>query len=349
MNGSSTAKILPALVTTQSTMFDRWIERSCLPRWVVITGIGAVLVLIPVMFAYIDGVGPAYFYASYRAQIIYALLVVYILAIGRPLERTRTDVALALRPLIQVDDDAYVSVVNRSCRIRPRSEFIAFGLGMLLGLTINTVFEPLEEGPYLLTRYAYLSRIGMFGFMIWSLFSIMAITRMTNAVLHQPSRVDIFNLQPFVPVGRQSVWLSLSVVGAVTLSLLSASFSNESLWLQYAITYSILLVVIVVLFLLNTHTVHRILASAKNGRLDSIEHHLARAYYRFEELLSTSGDTHVVATEINALATVKQEVKRTRTWPYNTEMLRTLVISVLTPIAVGLSRLIPILLAGDLF
>ena len=109
--------------------------------------------------------------------------------------------------------------------------------------------------------YAYLSRIGLFGFVFWGIFLIISITRMTNALLRLPINVDIFHLQPFAPIGRQSVWLSLTMVGAVTISLFSVSFENQTLWLEYAIVYSVLLVIIVLLFFLNTRGVHRLLAS----------------------------------------------------------------------------------------
>jgi hypothetical protein len=271
------------------------------------------------------------------------------LAILRPLEGTRTTVAIALRPLLEVDASDFVTLVNGSCRLRPLYEIIAFALGVTVGMLINLVFEPLQAGPYWLNRYAYLSRIGIFGSGIWCIFVVMSITRMTNVLLAQPSHVDVFNLQPFVPVGRQSAWLSLAVVGAVTLSLFSASFSEPTLWLEYVINYCVLLLVIVALFLLNTHAVHRVLASAKDERLGSIEGYLARAFREFEGQLSTGSDAHEVATEINALATLKYEVKQTRTWPYNTEMLRTVAISVITPIIVGSSRILLVLLAGDNF
>ena len=56
-----------------------------------------------------------------------------------------------------------------------------------------------------------------------------------------------------------------------------------------------------------------------------------------------------MATEMNALAIGKQELKATRTWPYNTEMLRTIFISIITPLVVGLSWVVAAWLAGGGF
>jgi len=337
------------LVTTESTMFDRWTERARVPRWLVIALIGIVLGLIPFVLARFDGLGPMEWFDGFRAQLVYAVMVVYMLAILRPLEGTRTSVAVSLRPLIEIDRSDFVSLVNRSCRLRPLYEMIAFGLGVTAGMLINLVFEPLQAGPYWLNHYAYLSRIGIFGIGIWCIFVVMSITRMTNVLLAQPTRVDVFNPQPFAPVGRQSALLSLAIVGAVTLSLFSASFMEPALWLEYVINYCVFLLVIVALFLLNTHVVHRVIAAAKADRLLTIEGYLARACREFEERLSAGKEVHEVATQINALATLKHEVQLTRTWPYNTEMLRTVAISVVTPIVVGLSRVLIVLLSADKF
>ena len=68
-----------------------------------------------------------------------------------------------------------------------------------------------------------------------------------------------------------------------------------------------------------------------------------------ENLATENKDTYAVATEMNAWAIGKQELKATRTWPYNTEMLRTIFISIMTPLVVGLSRLVAALLASGGF
>ena len=43
---------------------------------------------------------------------------------------------------------------------------------------------------------------------------------------------------------------------------------------------------------------------------------------------------------------LEKRLQSTRTWPYNTEMLRTFVLTVLTPIAVGMSKVAGVLLTS---
>ena len=139
---------------------------------------------------------------------------------------------------------------------------------------------------------------------------------------------------------------SISIVGVVLLALSTSNFAAQELRLLYLIGSSTMIAVIVAVFYLDTHNVHWILAATKRQRIESVEHHLARAYYRLENLITENEDAYAVATQMNALAIAKQELKATRTWPYNTEMLRTLFISIMTQIAVGLSRLVAALLAS---
>jgi hypothetical protein len=191
--------------------------------------------------------------------------------------------------------------------------------------------------------YGYSCRIVIWGVIIWAIYVSFTVTRLTNTLLRQPIRVEIFDLGPFQPIGRQSLWLSLMFVGGMMLGLLSSNFAEEELRLEYLIINAVIIALIVVIFFLNTHNVHRVLAATKQQKLESVEHHLARAYYRLEELIAENQDTYAVATELNALAISKQELKAIRTWPYNTEMVRTIFISIVTPLLVAFARVVAVL------
>jgi hypothetical protein len=220
---------------------------------------------------------------------------------------------------------------------------------MAIGLVINIVFEPIEPGPYLLEHYSYPARIIVWGVVVWAIYAAFAVTQLTNTLLRQPICVEIFDLEPFQPIGRQSLWLSLFFVGGMLLGLLSGNFSEDVLRLEYLIVNAAIIALIVAVFFLNTHNVHRVLAATKQQNLDSVERHLARAYYKLKELIAENQDTFAVATELNALAVSKQELKAIRTWPYNTEMLRTIFISIVTPLVVAIARVVAVLVDPERF
>ena len=61
---------------------------------------------------------------------------------------------------------------------------------------------------------------------------------------------------------------------------------------------------------------------------------------QLETLAAEGADTQQVATEVQAWLTLEQRLKQTLTWPYDTEILRTLFISVLTPLFVAIARVV---------
>jgi hypothetical protein len=329
---------------TDCLLIERWFARAPRSKWRLVAALGLALLLLPVMLAYLDGVDAALVFADYRALFIYPVLIAYLLVACHLLQKTHESVAQALRPLVQLDEETFTQAVQRACRVSARAELSALGVGMAIGLAINIVFEPMEPDLFFLELYSYPSRIVLWGFVGWAVFCAFSVTRLTNTLLRQPLRVEIFDLRPYQPIGRQSLWISLMFVGGMVLGLLSSNFTEAELRLEYLINNAVIIALIVAVFLVNTHSVHRVLAAARKQQLDSVERHLARAYYRLEELIAANQDTHAVAAELNALATSKQEVKAIRTWPYNTEMLRTIFISIVTPLVVAIARVAAVVL-----
>ena len=217
----------PFYTPTDSLLIDRWFARMPRYGWWIVAALGLVLLLTPVILAYLDGVGVARLFADFRALFVYPLLIAYLLAACHLVQKTRESVAQALRPLVQLDEAAFVQQVNRACRVSPISELGALGVGLFIGLAINIVFEPIEPAPYLMELYSYLSRIVMWGVVIWAIYVAFTVTRLTNTLLRQPLRVMIFDLRPFQPIGRQSVWLSLMFVGGMLLGLVEQQFRRR--------------------------------------------------------------------------------------------------------------------------
>ena len=73
--------------------------------WLIVAALALVLLLMPAILAYLDGVGIARLFDDYRALFIYPLLIAYLLvACHLVVQKTRESVAQALRPLVQLDE-----------------------------------------------------------------------------------------------------------------------------------------------------------------------------------------------------------------------------------------------------
>jgi hypothetical protein len=274
------------------------------------------------------------------------LVILYLLIVIQVLERTRNSVAQSLRPLVQADDETYAAVVSRACRANPVGELIGFGVGAAFFLAIEGLFHG-PPGYYWISLYYYITSLIMFGVIGWSVYAVITITRLTNTLIKQPMEIDIFDVAPLEPIGMQSLYLSLVFLGLVVLVLPSSPYPFLS-W-QNTVIYGVLTLIIVLVFFVNMYSTHRLLTDTKGRQLTIAENEFAQTYRQLRQLAASNQDTHFAATELNAWAVAKQEIKATRTWPYNTEMLRTLFISIMMPLAVGISRLVAALLASGGF
>jgi len=326
-----------------SLILDRWINRLPISRKWTLLAIGTLLILLPIGIAYLEGIADRILVDGiWRNLFIQPVLIIYVVILSQPLQHTREGVAQALRSIVQLDDESFNSLVKRACQTNPIGELIGFGLGVVFIFSLGGRFE-VHENAYWVSLYVYLSAILEWGLIGWFTYGAFSVTRLTRMLLQQPLDIDIFDSKPFEPIGGQSLVLSLAFIGGITISLIFTFDPSTTFRISTWIIYGCLLLVTVLVFFFNMGDTHRVLADVKDDIRASVDRSLATALYKLQELSSSGGDTHLIAAEINAWAVFKQQVKEARVWPYNTEMLRTLFVSVLTPLIIGLARIIALL------
>ena len=330
-------------LTTDSFIIDRFYDRLPWPRRWSIVMIGVILLLIPLALAWLTDVADLFLIMGVSAFRVFfpAIVITYILIVVQLLQPTREKVARSLRPLLQITDETFVAAVRRVCRPNPVGELVGIAVGVIFFLAI--VGPPprasAESDPYWMSLYYYVASLTMFGAIGWSVYAGIVVSRLTNMLLRQPIEVDIFDVTPLEPIGTQSLYLSLSFVGATVIGIPSSPYALLS-WQNITI-FGTLILIAVLVFFLNMYSTHGLLIATKKRQLTVVERRIAQTYQQLLELDASSQDIHSVATELNAWALAKHELMLTRTWPYNTEMLRTLLVSVLLPILVSLmARLI---------
>jgi hypothetical protein len=298
--------------------------------WITV-GLGLVLILVPVAAAYLDGMLADLFQEGHlRPVLLPSTVIIYILAVAPILDRMQMRVIKAFRPLVLIDDEDFVQLVGTASRLNPIAEAAAFGAGAALGLWIglSTFYG---EGIGLLTVCLALLSSFMFGLLIWTIYSAIAGTRLTTELHRQPLRIDIFDLEPFEPIGRLSLAVSLVILGGVVLAMI-LGLAPDTLydwrnWLMYAV----LALVSVLVFFLNMRDTHRVLAAEKERQLDTVQEHILQASRTLMKCLEKGESAGSLGAEINALVAYEKRVQAARTWPYNTTMLRTLFMSVIIP------------------
>jgi hypothetical protein len=153
-------------------------------------------------------------------------------------------------------------------------------------------------------------------------------------ILHE----DPFDITPFEPVGQQGLILAMIFLGSITLSILFIVGRTMFWQWQNIVIYSILILATVSIFFIVMWPAHRTLRQAKLRELAGIQRLIGQTMRKLEAQVAAGADTHAVVSEVPVLLTLEQRLKQTRTWPYDTEMLRTLFISVLAPLLLAGAR-----------
>ena len=97
---------------------------------------------------------------------------------------------------------------------------------------------------------------------------------------------------------------------------------------------------LIFLFFLNMLPTHRVLGRAKEAEQSRVSIHLHQACRHLIDLRENDTPTGNLPVEINALAAYQEQLRLTRTWPYNTSMIRTLFFSVLIPVGTLIGRIV---------
>lgn len=297
----------------------------------------AILLLAPIAIAYFSGFIQEFFNEGiWRELLLAPVIVIYIIALWRPMQVSQMRAVRALQKVILLDDESFKKLVRDSSHIDDRAELLAFVLGAIIGFWLYAPWRTTFEYP-LVKVYMALSRELMFGCLGWIIFVSLASTKLQTILHQQPMKIDIFNIDPFEPIGRHSLLLALIFLGGTVISLIFRPLA-EGIDIAFVVIYAALIVVIVLIFFLSMRHTHRVLADAKTAELDEVERKIASSFrsLRVSHLKMTEEIPETF--DINLWLKYEERLKKTRTWPYNTAMLRTLFLSALVPAIISLAQ-----------
>jgi hypothetical protein len=321
-----------------TSLFERWIARPRSP-WLRLGISLAVVAALPIAAA-LDGVLVDFFTAGLWRMGLAAAVIVYILAVAGPLSAMESRVIASFRPLLLLSDEEFDRLLRGATVIKPVYEALAFGVGFAVGLLAAEDW-PLGASRSWLDWTSQVSVPLMYGLLAWVIYGSFAETRLVGFLLRQPLRVDPLDTTPFESIGRRSLVLALVFVGGCTLSLVfvgsqPGGLRNPAVW----IIYGILALVTAAIFFLNMQPTHHVLAAARKAELRVVQAQIATTCRALSQSLRQSHPTGSLPADLNALVIYEGRLKGGRTWPYNTAMLRALVLSGMAPLLPVIGRLI---------
>jgi hypothetical protein len=253
------------------------------------------------------------------------------------MRRAREDVVSGLRPIVQLSDEEFERLVAEESRLNPRSELIAVSIGALVGWFMRVGMALGVDSPWV-QAYQSIATVLMYAVIAWVIYGAVAGTRLNRALLGQPLEVDIFDISPFEPIGRESVLVSVAFIIGATLAMVFSVTGEFVLEFESFLAYVFFACVAVLVFFLNLRDTHRVLADAKQQELDFAQTRISQAYGALKREAQGGEAIQAIAVEIDAWISYKERLGKTRTWPYNTEIIRNLLISTLMPVGVAALR-----------
>jgi hypothetical protein len=218
-----------------------------------------------------------------------------------------------------------------------RFELAALGLGAIFGFIVNGPWTIEGDYPFLRIYIPAMSAL-MFGALSWIAFISIASTKLQTALHQQPMEIDIFNIQPFEPIGRHSLIMSLAFIGGCIVSFILVNPISHELSAINLLVYLALAIVAVLVFFLSMRNTHRILAAIKKSETTMVQRKISSIFHSVAAASEPEAKITDVSTELNIWLRYEERLKVARTWPYNTAMLRTLFLSVLLPAIASLAQ-----------
>jgi hypothetical protein len=333
----------------EPTHFERLLRRvQQMPLWRKVL-LALVLAVLPYVLVYLEGMQTLLSEQdAWRTAFFPTVAILYIIAVAPWIWRAEKEVVEGLRPLVSVEPNSYDALAHKTWWRSSLGDWCAFGVGVL-GAVLLFISQPLPDLRYWATRYWMVTSLTMYGALVWLIYAALGSARWTALLHRSVQHKDPFDLTPFEPVGRQGLILAMIFVGAITLSLLFVYSRTMFVEWQSIVVYSILVLMTLLIFFTVMWPAHRILLRVKQQKVAGVQRLIGQSFHKLEMLAADGADTQAAATEVQAWLNLEHRLKQTRTWPYDTEMLRTLSLSVLTPLFVAIARTVGLYLTEGHF
>jgi len=327
------SKLAPSLI-------ERLITRTKLSPSIFILVSAIVLLFLPIVIVWLEGYWDELFSQLYwRAIFVQPVIIIYILILERVFKRMEISVIRGLREVVRLSDEKFDRLVERTTTMNLKNELLAILAGAVLGLLVASPWDLYQDFSWLLL-YLTLVNCIMYGLLGWVVYASISGSRLPVVLYRQILDIDIFNLKPFEPIGRQSLAISLAFMGGIAISLLFSDISAGIFTIEFWVVYLILVMVAVLVFFLNMMPTHRVLSAARDEEMEIVEHNLLTSYQELKQQNSNGAATQSSAEKLNAWKISQEMVEGAKTWPYSIDTLRNLLITVLIPGAAAVARLL---------
>ena len=180
--------------------------------------------------------------------------------------------------------------------------------------------------------YTYLSQLLMMSMLGFVIFITLAEAALISKLHEYPMRVNLFDTTLFQALGRSSLTSALMMIGGNTLVVVV--LPSRYLLNVFALALIVGVVLLsIVAFFLNLRDTHRVMAEAKQNELKIVREKMSAAFGE----LKTHG-TIANPEILPSWLAYEKRLEQVSEWPFNTDTIRSLVVSVFVPMAAFVGR-----------
>ncbi len=315
--------------------FSNWVERLPVSTWIFHTLFGVALILVQVLFLWLDSGLDA---GELLPVIIFnGLAIPFLLALIQLLDKQAVAALQTMRPVLDMSQEA----IDRAAYRLANMPFLA---PLLAGLatTALTVLTPLVTAAPI--RYAALEQLPIFAVVFHIvdkgsaflfgviLYHTIRQLRLVNDINLNHVRINLFHLRPLRAFSRVTASTALGLLIFVYVWMfINPELLADPLIVGYALLFTALAVAV---FAWPLWGAHRLMETEKEKALQEIDLQLEATFSEFNRLI---GAGEFEATDrlngvIASLETQYQRISAIPTWPWSSETARLALTAIALPL-----------------
>lgn len=320
------------------SIFDRftnWVRSLPIRAWIFYIGLGLFLILIQMVFLWLDGGLQAE--ALFPVIIFNGLAAPFLLGLIHLLDDQAVAALNAMRPSLDITEAEFEGYHYRLSTMPVLAPIVAAIIMMVIFILIEQLsiaplrYAALDQLPVFSVLYQFIDKLSAFLFGTF-LYHTVRQLRLVNTLKSDHARVNLFHIEPLQAFSKLTATTAVSLVfGIYGWMLLNPELLGNPVSLGFSLLISVLALVV---FIWPLYGVHQLMETEKSGMLHEIDQHFETVFTKFNqrfvdgEFMAVEGLNRTIAS----LEIQNNRIKASPTWPWKPETARVVITAIALPL-----------------
>ena len=325
--------------------FTNWVDKLPMRQWVFYVGLGLVLILIQMLFLWLDG--GLQFDALLPVIVFNSLAIPYGLALIHLLDNQAVAALNSMRPTLAITEPEFEDLQYRLSTMPSRPTLI-IGLSLLVLLiltersgTVPVRYTALDHLPVFRIVYHMIDKSTAFAFGALTYHTI-AQLRLVNAIYSNHTRINLFDLKPLYAFSK----LTASTAAGLVISVYGWMLLNpELLTHRFNLGMTVALTIVAVaVFVWPLVGAHQLMEMEKERMLHDIDLQFEAVFAMFNQRFRDDDYSAIERLNgtISSLEIQHRKIKAIPTWPWRPETVRFALTAIALPLILTILQLLAV-------